>query len=711
VAIWRFAQHCVALGRNSLAGLLIAAALLLPQALPAHADNAQYFYDPGGRLIGMIDAANGSATYNYDQAGNITSISRTPSTTLGVVQVFPATGQAGTSVTISGTAFVGGTTTVKFFNNKTATPTSVTANSIVVPVPTGATTGVISISTSSPAASISTVPFTVASPAAVPTITSFSPAKQVQGSPVTITGTNFDTANSNVWVNGQAATVTAATTTSLTITVPPSSSGKITVTTPSGSATSSADLIVPPGTVTAANVFATARTTVGSPPKSLQTGASGTVSMMLFDVTAGQKVTWFLNDVAIPGSPSISVQSPNGAYIVPPAANANSFVWLNPIVLAQAGTYSVVWAPSSTAGTVAATLFSVPADPTATVPIDGSVVRLSIGTPGQKGIWTFSGTASQKVTLRLDFFQMYACSTYEIKNPDGSPLVTSTHTCSQNAFTPASAVTLPQTGTYTVTITPDLNNNTAIAGRGTYGASVFPVPADTSATITIGGDRAKVATTIPGQNAAFTFTGSASQNVIAQLDLNGDFSCMNYAVLYQNGSPLVAEQQNCGGLFIINNGVLALSATAQTYKVTLKPILSGPYSDGTGTSFGVVLNVPPDPSAVAITVDGPTSALIIPNAGQHASYSFTSAVANKKVNATFDFSAMTTCNTVSIKNGATTVFGPTNTCADSFSTGSVTLPTAGANTIVVSPILNSGDEAGWITAGTGTVTTSLVTVP
>jgi len=61
--------------------------------------------------------------------------------------------------------------------------------------------------------------------AQVPTISSFSPASAEVGASVTITGTNFDAtpANNIVYFGSTKATVTAATTTSLTVTVPTSS--------------------------------------------------------------------------------------------------------------------------------------------------------------------------------------------------------------------------------------------------------------------------------------------------------------------------------------------------------------------------------------------------------------------------------------------------------------------------------------------------------
>src|SRR6476661_7365117 len=67
----------------------------------------------------------------------------------------------------------------------------------------------------------------------VPSITGFTPASGPVGTTVIITGLNFSaTASSNaVTFNGVAATVTAATTTQLTVTVPAgATTGKISVT-------------------------------------------------------------------------------------------------------------------------------------------------------------------------------------------------------------------------------------------------------------------------------------------------------------------------------------------------------------------------------------------------------------------------------------------------------------------------------------------------
>lgn len=80
-----------------------------------------------------------------------------------------------------------------------------------------------------------------------PTITGFSPISGTMGSTITITGTNFGplVADNVVQINGKAATVTSASATSLTITVPEeATSGKITLTTQNKTISSTNDFNV-----------------------------------------------------------------------------------------------------------------------------------------------------------------------------------------------------------------------------------------------------------------------------------------------------------------------------------------------------------------------------------------------------------------------------------------------------------------------------------
>ena len=53
---------------------LVATTLALPVVMQA--DQAQYFYDELGRLVGVVDGQGNAAVYNYDAVGNLLSIQR-----------------------------------------------------------------------------------------------------------------------------------------------------------------------------------------------------------------------------------------------------------------------------------------------------------------------------------------------------------------------------------------------------------------------------------------------------------------------------------------------------------------------------------------------------------------------------------------------------------------------------------------------------------
>lgn len=154
----------------------------------------------------------------------------------------PTSGKAGDSVTITGTAF-NGATAVSFNGTPASSFTIVSNTSVKANVPVGATTGQLSVTTPGGTAT-SVDSFTVYQP---PTIISFTPSSGSVGDTVTITGT-YLTGASAVKFNGTGATsFTVDSDISITATVPfGASSGKITVTTPGGTATSATDFNTAP---------------------------------------------------------------------------------------------------------------------------------------------------------------------------------------------------------------------------------------------------------------------------------------------------------------------------------------------------------------------------------------------------------------------------------------------------------------------------------
>ncbi|RQS58019.1 peptidase, partial [Burkholderia sp. Bp8963] len=384
-------------------------------------------YDELGRLTGVVDSSGNAATYNYDATGNIVSIAR-GNAAVSIVGFTPSSGAVGTNVTISGYGF---STTASqnavSFNGVAATVTSASTTQLVAQVPAGATTGQISITTPSGSASSATA-FTVTS-ALAPTISGFSPLIGNGGSSVTVTGTNFRTATSedHLAFNTNPAFVSSASATSLTGTVSSlATSGRVTLTTPYGQATSTQDFFVAPSPYQASAVAVTGRMQIGA-SQTVTLPNAGTIGLIVFDGVAGQRVSLLVSNSTFGscGSGAIQILKPNGSLVGGTALCSGNFSGV-PYTLPITGTYTIMVAPSSTAtGSATFTLYNVPADPTATITPGGSPVTLTSTAPGQQMSLTFSGTAAQRVSLTISENTSLASTwdTITIVNPDGSLLV------------------------------------------------------------------------------------------------------------------------------------------------------------------------------------------------------------------------------------------------------------------------------------------------
>ncbi len=85
-----------------LVSIVALTAFLLPPGLAA---DISYVYDDAGRLPDVIDPANDTAIYAYDSVGNLTGITRQPSSTLVLLQLTSSASPIGTMLTIYGTGF------------------------------------------------------------------------------------------------------------------------------------------------------------------------------------------------------------------------------------------------------------------------------------------------------------------------------------------------------------------------------------------------------------------------------------------------------------------------------------------------------------------------------------------------------------------------------------------------------------------------------
>ena len=563
-----------------------------------------YIYDEAGRLVGVVDPNGETATYNYDAVGNLTSVTRRSSAQVSIVEFTPNNGAVGASVTIFGTGF-GATpaqNTVKF-NGVTAAVQSATATQIVATVPSGATTGPISV-TSPAGTATSSASFTVGTSLA-PTITGFTPTVGSPGSTVTISGTNFQTtASSNkVAFNGVRAVINAATATSLTAVVPSGAgSGRITVTTVNGKATSAEDFYLPPSPYVGTDVASTGRIAFGE-TKTVSVATANKVAMLLFDGAAGQKASIKLFNDTAPGYTYVNIYRPDGTQLNSGWVYQNGTGFFDAMALPTNGTYTIIVDPEgANTGNLTLTLYDATEAGAGTITPGGAAVTLTTTTPGQNARVTFAGTAGQKVSLAVAGVTIGG-SYISLLRPDGSQQA---YVWSGTGGAFMDTQTLPTTGTYTIFLDPSDTNT------GSATLQLYDVPADGNTPIEAGGTPVSVTTTVPGQNAALTFTGTYGQRVSVSLSadtapgytyvhfIRPDGAQITYTYVYQNGTGFI------DALSLPMPGV---------YTLLVNP-------EGTATGgMTLRLNSVGDVAA-AITADGPPVIIATTEPGQNARLTF-----------------------------------------------------------------------------------------
>lgn len=161
---------------------------------------------------------------------------------VGVTGFSPLSGDAGVRVTVTGIGFTSASQ-VKF-SDVTAPTTYVSPTTLTATVPAGSRTGQISVSTGANTG-VSAATFTVPTSVPAPTLGSFAPAGGITGSSVTISGTSFAGATSVKFNGIPALSYSLLSASSISAKVPDgATSGLVSVTTPSGTATGSGNYTV-----------------------------------------------------------------------------------------------------------------------------------------------------------------------------------------------------------------------------------------------------------------------------------------------------------------------------------------------------------------------------------------------------------------------------------------------------------------------------------
>jgi hypothetical protein len=282
---------------------------------------------------------------------------------LSIAEFSPTRGAPGETVKIFGTEFspAAAQTRVTFSRGPghSGVPAQVlwsTPTMVVARVPPGATTGAITVGTPEGSAT-SSEPFTVtesllATPTGPPQVLSVAPAIVAAGDAVTVGGSNFSPrATENVVVfNGTAGSIRWSTASELEAVTPgAASSGRVTVTTPFGTGSSSRDLFVAPRPYSVADVGCTGRVLVNGNARTFfvsrpQTLALELIGLVVFDGAAGLRLGLALTDLTI-ADLDVSVLAPE---VTPVLASIR--------VKAGAGSHAIELPPLPVTGTYAIVL-------------------------------------------------------------------------------------------------------------------------------------------------------------------------------------------------------------------------------------------------------------------------------------------------------------------------------------------------------------------
>lgn len=635
--------------------------------LPTRADAQQisYVYDEAGRLIQVTDAIGDSAFYYYDAVGNVISIARVLVSTVAIRDFRPSEAALGASVTITGSGFSAtpSQNTVTF-NGTAATVSTASANTLVVVVPSGATTGTIGVVSPSGSAT-STGPFTVLTDTGEPTITNVTPSIGVTGSTLTVTGTNFESTlhNNRASVGDRHADTPSGTTTTLTAAVPVSVGGKVKVATPHGLATSATDFFIPPWPLTASDVQTTARLSPNtSTPLTLS--SANKHAMLLFDAPAGQALSVSAS-ASFGGCFNLEVFAPH-VQSMGVVGNCGGAGFYDAITTGKSGTYGLLLFPFTNTGTASLVLNTFSHVIGAITP-NAAATAVTIASPGQNASYTFNATAGQVLTATVVNVSWATCAGTQLKllKPDKSVLAVNT-LCGSSGM--VDWVTAPTSGVYTVVLDPA----GAAIGTADVAAYVFN---DLTGSLTPNASPTGLTINYPGQNAVYTFTATAGQVLTATTNMSWSGCNASRLTLFNPNGSLLKTELLCGASGMVD---WVLAPATGTYTVVFDPwaMFTGTASVAIYAFNDLTGSLTANASPTGITIDYP---------GRNAVYTFT-ATAGQVLSATAVMS-WSGCNGARL-----TLFNPNGSllktellCGTSGMVDWVLAPATGTYTVVFDP--------------------------
>jgi hypothetical protein len=278
---------------------------------------------------------------------------------------------------------------------------------------------------------------------------------------------------------------------------------------------------------------------------------AGQTARYTFTGTSGQWLSLGMTAVTIPSS-TVTLLKPDGTTLVSTFVGTAGGGVDPPTTLPATGTYTIVIDPSGVnTGNITLTLMSYLSG---TLNLDGTATTTTITPIGRNALYTFSGMVGQWVSLGLTGVTITS-SAVTLWKPDGTQLASTSVGTSGGSLDAPTA--LPTTGTYTVTVNP-LAQYT--------GNITLTLSSEVTGSVTINDPATTITISRAGQNARYTFTGTASQQ--ATVKITGNTLGTVYVNLY---TPSGAWQTGMGSASTNFNLPMVTLATTGTYTVTINP--------------------------------------------------------------------------------------------------------------------------------------------
>jgi YD repeat-containing protein len=264
-------------------------------------------------------------------------------------------------------------------------------------------------------------------------------------------------------------------------------------------------------------------------------GSSTTVNLtrpgqngrLTFSGTTGQQLSLAYTGVTTGWPTIISVLNPNGSELTS-VWTGGAGVKVLP-ALPTTGTYTVLVNPYGI--NTGSLTFWLSTDVTGSISIGGSAVSTGTTRPGQRALLTFSGTASQRISLVVTGVTTDGSVGVTLLKPDGSVISGwpnwSTMTVYNSGTGFIGPFTLPSTETaYVLSVTPN------VPATGSLTAQLYNVPADITGSLTVNGSAFTVTFAAPGQKASLTFSATDGQGLTI-VGANNSVGCIGFMALYK----------------------------------------------------------------------------------------------------------------------------------------------------------------------------------